>query len=268
MSIVLNEYEWAEKVIVDRKLGKKPCETLLRVAKYYFERKYSRREVRKLLDEFLMQCDPDASLVAWSNTLDKITRSAAKYPPIQIDHINVSVGELEWINEIDSKLLRRLAFTMLCVSKFWNIISPNNNGWVNTDEKEIFQMANINVPSNKQDLMYGELIKRGYIKQSKRIDNLNVQMLTPETDDVVGIVIDDFRNLGYQYLKHYGDPYFKCEKCGITVREQKYISRGLQRDGRTKDPGRKRKYCSACAIEARLKQNINAVMKRRERSCS
>ena len=268
MSIVLNEYEWAERMITERKLGKKPHETLSRVAKYYFEKKCSKREVRKLLDEFLMQCDPDASLVAWSNTLDKITKSAAKYPPIQIDHIEVTVGELEWINGLDSKLLRRLAFTMLCVSKFWNIISANNNGWVNTDEKEIFQMANINVTSNKQDLMYGELIKRGYIRQSKRIDNLNVQMLPPETDDVPGIVINDFRNLGYQYLKHYGDPYFKCEKCGITIREREYLSRSLQRDGRSKDPGRRRKYCSACAVEARLKQNINAVMRRRDRSSS
>lgn len=268
MAIVLNEYEWAEKMIADRKLGNKPCETLLRVAKYYFERKYSKREVRKLLDEFLMQCNPDASLVAWSNKLDAITRSAAKYPPIQIDSIYITVGELEWVNTLDSKLLRRLAFTMLCTSKFWDAISTNNNGWVNTDEKEIFQMANIKITSEKQDLMYGELIRQGYIKQSKRIDNLNVRMLTPETDDVVGLVIDDFRNLGYQYLKYCGDPYFRCEKCGITIREQKYVARSLHRDGKTSDPGRKRKYCPSCALESRLKQNINAVMKRREHGCS
>ena len=35
MSIVLNEYEWAEKAIRDRDLGKKPGETIGRVAKYY-----------------------------------------------------------------------------------------------------------------------------------------------------------------------------------------------------------------------------------------
>lgn len=264
MAIVLNEYEWAERMITDRKLGKKPGETLARVAKYYFERKYSKREVRKMLDEFLMQCDPDASLVSWSNTLDKITKTAAKYPPLQIDHICVTSGELEWIEKLESKQLRRLAFTMLCVSKYWNIVSANNNDWVNTQEREIFQMANINVTSNKQDLMYGELIRGGYIRQSKRIDNLNVQMLTPNTDDDVAIIVKDFRNLGYQYMKHYGDPYFECERCGITVREREYTAhRSMQHKKKRSDSGRKHKYCPACAAEIRLKQNVDSVMRRR-----
>ena len=264
MAIVLNEYEWAERMIADRKLGKKPGETLARVAKYYFEQNYSKREVRKKLDEFLIQCDPDASLVSWANTLDKITKTAAKYPPLQIDCICVTVGELEWIDKLESKQLRRLAFTMLCVSKYWNIVSANNNNWVNSEEREIFQMANINVASNKQDLMYGELIRGGYIKQSKRIDNLNVQMLVPDTEDDTGVVVKDFRNLGYQYMKYCGEPYFECERCGITVRERKYTAvRSMQHGKTSRSSGRRHKYCPECAAEMRLKQNVDSVMRRR-----
>ena len=266
MAIVLNEYEWAERMIADRKLGAKPFETLTRVAKYYFERGYSKREVRKMLDEFLMQCDPDASLVAWSSALDKITKSAAKYPPIQIDYIGITTGELEWIDRIEGKQLRRLAFTLLCVSKYWNAVSANNNNWVNSNEGEIFQMANLTVSRNKQDLMYGDLIRLEYIRQSKRIDNLNVQMLTPEAEDSVALMVSDFRNLGYQYLQYCGEPYFKCERCGITIREANYQKRGLCRnDSRS---GRKHKYCPECTLEVRLKQNINAVMRRRNGRCS
>lgn len=47
MSIVLNEYEWAERMISNHELGKKPIETLTRVAKYYLENGYSKREIRK-----------------------------------------------------------------------------------------------------------------------------------------------------------------------------------------------------------------------------
>lgn len=264
MAIVLNEYEWAERMIADRKLGKKPYETLTRVAKYYYERRYSKREVRKMLDEFLIQCDPDASLVSWSAALDRITKTAAKYAPIQIDYIRITLGELEWIAKLDSKQLRRLAFTMLCVSKYWNIVSENNNDWVNTPDKEIFQMANITIPGKKQDLMYGELIRAGYIKQSKRIDNLNVKMLTPESDDDVGILVKDFRNLGYQYMKYCGEPYYECEKCGITVRDKEYTAnRSMQNSCKRRDSGRKHKYCPTCAAEIRLKQNVDAVMRRR-----
>ena len=41
MSIVLNEYEWAERAIQNHELGKKPIETLNRVSKYYLSNKYS-----------------------------------------------------------------------------------------------------------------------------------------------------------------------------------------------------------------------------------
>lgn len=264
MAIVLNEYEWAERMITERKLGKKPGETLARVAKYYFERGYSKREVRKLLDEFLMQCDPDASLVGWSATLDKITKTASRYSPIQIDYLPIYSGELEWIMKLNGKQLRRLAFTLLCVSKYWNAISENNNHWVNTQDREIFQMANVAATSKKQDLMYGELIREGYIRQSRRIDSLNVQMLPPDTDGEVAMLIKDFRNLGYQYMKHYGESYFECEKCGITVREREYTpNKSVRRGCRAKETGRKHKYCPECAAEIRLKQNIDSVMRRR-----
>lgn len=55
MSIVLNEYEWAERMINNHDLGKRPVETLNRVAKYYLATGYSKREVRRMLDTFLIQ---------------------------------------------------------------------------------------------------------------------------------------------------------------------------------------------------------------------
>lgn len=268
MAIVLNEYEWAERMIADRKLGNKPVETLSRVAKYYFENKYSKREVRKLLDQFLMQCNPDASLVHWSETLDKIVRSAQRYPLIQIDHIYISENELEKISALDSRQLRRLAFTMICVVKYWNIISPNNNCWLNTSDKEIFQMANINVSSKQHDLMYGALREAGFIRLSKRIDNLNVQVLfvDPEYhDDERGFFVRDFRNLGYQYMRYCGEPFYECQNCGIVVRHKSVpVVKDPRRGSCSRVGGRPPKYCPACAAEIRIKQNVNAVMKHRD----
>lgn len=75
MSIVLNEYEWAERMINNHDLGKRPVETLNRVAKYYLATGYSKREVRRMLDTFLIQCDPSASLPSWSDMLDKIAKN-------------------------------------------------------------------------------------------------------------------------------------------------------------------------------------------------
>lgn len=250
MSIVLNEYEWAERMINNHELGKKPIETLNRVAKYYLENKYSKREIRKMLDTFLTQCDPSASLVHWSDTLDKVAKNVGKFPLIRLDGVDITKNELERIETLGGKQVRRLAFTLLCVAKYWDIVSESNNHWVNSPDKEIMQMANINTSIKRQSLMFAELREAGFIKFSKKIDNLNVQVLFMEPGETA-LHIQDFRNIGYQYLKHYGAPYFECVNCGITVK--------IQEPAR----GRRQKYCPSCAIELHTKQKVDSVMRKR-----
>lgn len=250
MSIVLNEYEWAERMINNHELGKKPVETLNRVARYYLENKYSKREVRKMLDTFLTQCDPSASLVHWSDTLDRVTKNASKFSLIRLDGVDVTSKELERIEALSGKQVQRLAFTLLCVAKYWDAVSESNNHWVNSPDREIMQMANINTSIKRQSLMFAELRDAGLIKFSKKIDNLNVQVLFMEPGETA-IHIQDFRNLGYQYLKYHGAPYFECVNCGITVKEQEPTR------------GRHQKYCPSCAVELHMKQKVSSVMRKR-----
>ena len=250
MSIVLNEYDWAERAIKDKALGKKPYETLSRVAKYYTYKNYARKEVRRLLDEFLLQCEPAASLVTWSDTLDSATKYATKYPLIMIDEILVTKPEMEKIDALPGKQLRRLAFTLLCISKYLYTVSESTNYWVNTPDNEIMKMANINTSIKRQSSMFGQLKDAGMIRFSKQIDNLSVQVLFAEAGDVA-LRVTDFRNLGYQYMKYHGEPYFECAHCGLTDK----IKSATQR--------RPQKYCAQCAVEIRTRQNVNSVMRLR-----
>lgn len=250
MSIVLNEYEWAERAIKNHDLGKKPIETLSRVSKYYLENQYTKKEIRGLLDTFMTQCDPQVSLVHWSDVLDKIAKAAGKYPLIRIDGVDVSKKELERIEALEGTQVRRLAFALLCVAKYWDLVSESNNHWVNSPDKEIMQMANINTSIKRQSLMFSELREAGFIKFSKKIDNLNVQVTFMEPGETA-IHIQDFRNLGYQYLKYYGGAYFECVNCGLTTKVQE-----PQR-------GRPPKYCPSCAVELHTRQMVDSVMRRR-----
>ena len=250
MSIVLNEYDWAERAIKDKALGKKPYETLSRVAKYYTYKNYARKEVRRLLDEFLLQCEPAASLVTWSDTLDSATKYATKYPLIMIDEILVTKPEMEKIDALPGKQLRRLAFTLLCISKYLYTVSESTNYWVNTPDNEIMKMANINTSIKRQSSMFGQLKDAGMIRFSKQIDNLSVQVLFAEAGDVA-LRVTDFRNLGYQYMKYHGEPYFECAHCGLTDK----IKSATQR--------RPQKYCAQCAVEIRTRQNVNSIMRLR-----
>lgn len=250
MTIVLNEHEWARDMVESRSLGSKPFETLSRVAKYYLDQDYSKKEVRGLLDTFLLQCDPTASLPKWSETLDYAVARALKYEAIKIDGIIITKPEMDRIDALSGKQLRRLAFTLLCLSKYWDIVNPRGDHWVNSKDSEVMRMANINTSIKRQSLMYFNLNESGMVQFSKKVDNTNVRVCFSEPGDTA-LVVSDFRNLGYQYLKYHGEPYFECQDCGITTK--------------LNDPvrGCKQKYCKSCAVEVAMKQRVNSVMRRR-----
>lgn len=250
MSIVLNEYAWVENMITDPVLGKKPYETLTRVAKYYTYCGMKRRDVRAELDKFMLACDPTVSLVAWSGTLDSAAKYATKYPLIMIDGIGISGSEMDRIKALEGKQLRRLAFTLLCISKYAYMVDPNTDHWVSTPDNEIMSMANINTSIRRQSAMFSRLRDAGLIRFSKKIDNLSVQVLFADDGDPV-MQITDFRNLGYQYMRFYGEPYFVCSVCGITTRAKSPAYAG------------RRKYCDDCAVKIHIRQKASSTARYR-----
>ena len=93
MSIVLNEYQWAERMIELGEFGDSAYETLCRVAKYYKANGMSRKEIRKKLEEFLLRCDPYASITLWDNTLEKAVKVGLKYDLVMINKIVITIKD-------------------------------------------------------------------------------------------------------------------------------------------------------------------------------
>lgn len=252
MSIVLKENEWAEHMINEKDLGKKPSETMKRVARYYLDKGYSEKEVRRKLDAFLISCDPLASLPKWSNSLDYALGRAVKFEAINIDKITISKSEMDIVDSIGKVQTKRLAFVLLCLAKYWIAVNPELDGWVVNKDSEIMKLANVNTSSKRQSLMYFELKELGLIQFSKKIDNTNVRVNFIDDGEPI-LEITDFRNLGYQYLMYHGGPYFVCENCGI-VSKLKNV-----------DAGRPQSYCNECAIKIKTKQSVESVMRRRNK---
>lgn len=255
MGIVLNEHHHAEMAIHTRSLGKKPSETLSRVARYYIDECdcVNKKTIRSKLDLFLLQCDPTASIPKWSDMLDFATDWAFKHEAIQIESVVITKPEIEKIDMLEGKQIRRLAFVLLCLSKYWDIVNKQNDHWVNSKDNEIMSFANINTSIRRQCAMYATLRDRGLIQFSKKVDNTNVRVCFAEEGDTA-MVITDLRNLGYQYLKYHGEPYFECTNCGVTTK----IS-----NPENKNSSWKQKYCRDCAVEVKTKQNVNSVMRHR-----
>lgn len=250
MGIILRENDWAENMIQSRSLGKKPSETFRRIARYYMDKGYSKSQTRNMLDIFLLQCDSSASLPKWSTALDSATNKASKYKSICIENITITKPELQCIDVLKGKQIKRLAFTLLCLAKYWNYVIPYGDSWVNNKDNEIMAMANINTSIKRQGLMYWTLKEAGLIQFSKKIDNTNVRVCFIQDGDPA-IQVTDLRNLGYQYLKYHGEPYIECQCCGITTKMTDPVK------------GRKQKYCKECASEMALRQKVNSVMRKK-----
>lgn len=218
MSIVLNEREFAESALETCTLGTKPLETLGRIARYYTADGYKRGEVCSLLEEFLLKCDPGINIVKWQNTIERQVKTANKVGLIEIDSIPITKKELSVCDGLSGTQMRRLMFTLICLAKYSNTVNPKNSGWVNRQDREIFKLANVVTPIKRQSLMLNDLRELGLVRFSRKVDNVNINVQCLDLCGDPELLISDFRNLGYQYLRYCGEPYFECEACGLVIK--------------------------------------------------
>ena len=249
--IILKENEWAAEMIKSHTLGKKPAETLRRVARYYLDNGYGVSETRRKLDEFMLRCDSDVSLPLWSDLLDRSVRAACHTKAADIEYIGITRSEMTKIESVQSRPAQRLAFTLLCLSKYFMSVYPACDHWVSTPNNEIMKMADVSTSLKRQSQLYRILRDADMIKFSKKVGNTNVQVTFCDEDesDIV-LKVSDFRNLGYRYLMYHGEPYFECANCGIITKI------------RNPKNSRGQKYCRDCAVEVATKQKVNYAMRK------
>lgn len=256
LNISLNEYEDALRYIDERDVGKDFYNKLRVIAGYYLENGLKESSVREKLSEYVCFCGESPSLNVWSDMIDAAVKRAKKVKLIKIDKITISKSELERIDSLDGVQLQRLAFTLLCLSKYRDSILEDNNHWICYEDKDIMSLANMRPPLKRQYELYRILKNLGYLKFPKKIDSISMQVLFGDDEDAdseVGIEITKFQNLGYQYLKYKGQPYFECESCGLTVKKNN-------------KNGRPQKYCDQCAALIHAKQTTDCVMRFRNQT--
>lgn len=233
MSIVLNERDFAIDALNRCSLDPKPLETLGRVAKYYSAEGYKKQEIRSLLEDFMLKCDPTINIVKWQDAIDRQIRAADKTTLIELDSIPVTKKELTVCDSLPGKQMRRLMFSLICLAKYSNAVSVKNDNWVNRQDKEIFKLANVVTSIKRQSLMLNDLREAGLVRFSRKVDNININVQCLDYDSEPLLQISDFRNLGYQYMRYCGEPYFECSSCGVVIKRTSNVQ----------------KYCRDCAID-------------------
>ena len=146
MPVVLNEKKQAEYIIEKGEVGNKPTSTLFLLAKYYRQKEnLNKEQTFNKLNEFMESNYKNYNSATWEDIIEDISKKANKYPLREIDYIEISQSEIEIIRNICNIKYEKLLFAMLCYAKLYNKISDKNNGWVNTDIKELSRVARVTV---------------------------------------------------------------------------------------------------------------------------
>lgn len=228
MPVVLNEVKQAEKIIRDGEVGTKPSSTLFLLGKYYrIKLNMDKAQTIFMLNDFMDKNYKNYNPVQWEEIIENIAKKASKYPIREIECIGITQNELDIIKKLDNIKYEKLVFTMLCHTKLYNMVSENNNGWVNTDIPEIFRLARVVVKHRNDKFLYLNDIENnkllgdtGLISFSNKNDNLNMKINFIDNDNESILFISDFRELGYEYMNFYGMAKFKkCIRCGKIIKK-------------------------------------------------
>ena len=251
MPIVLNEVKQAEHIIEKGEVGNKPTSTLFLLGKYYrIKENLGKEQTFNKLNEFMESNYKSYNSALWENIIEDISKKANKYSLREINSIGITQKELDIISDIDNLKYQKLLFTMLCYAKLYNLISENNNGWINADIKEIFKIARVSVKYRNDKFLYlNDIEKTGLISFSNKNDNLNIRVNFVDMGDKSILDIDDFRELGYEDLYYIGNGKFiRCTKCKCLVKKKN------KHDYSTK-------YCATCSKKI---ESQNALERKRK----
>lgn len=241
--IILNEKEFCEECLRTGDLGNKPFYTLTILGKYYYHHLgYRKAKISKCLYKIMEQCYPRFQIMKSkiAESCDNIASKSGKYPLYEIDGVWITKSELNKIDQLEDAKMRRVLFTLLCLAKLGNEKRPKNNGWVNTSTREIFELARVSCKVVDRDFMLGRLGKLGLLEFPKKNDNVSNRVTFIDDGSKKVLMISDFRELGYEYLKYKGENFIRCGECGILIRGNKNNTK---------------RYCSSCAgyIPKRIK---------------
>lgn len=209
------------------------------LARYFYHvEKQRKKRIAKSLQDYCVMKDPiyEVNKKKWADMIENISANTSKYVLNEIDGVRVTNSELEKIDAIASKPIRRLAFTILCLAKLNNLRNPNNNSWVNFSHKDIFKMARISCCVRDRNIKINILYQMGLIEFAKRNDNLSIRVTFVDDASQERLFITDFRELGYEYMLYAGGNITRCSECN------KLIPNNAEHSVR---------YCSSCSAEGR-----------------
>jgi len=244
MKLILNEKEMLDKSIEEGYIDEnKPSNTIRTLVKHYFSKGMSKAQVIDTVDRFFLINYPNYNSIKWQKSIINMANYIYRkkdYTIFDIKEVKITENELNTIKDINNIKLEKIAFTLLVYAKIYNQMNEKDDNWVNEEHKYIFSDAKVVVNVKEQGKLIHNLRELGLVGSSMAVNSTNIKVNFADKDNNVVLVISDFRNFVYEYLRWKGEKINRCEKCKIL-----FIA-----------TNNKNKYCSTCGKDINIKKTI------------
>lgn len=228
---IINEEEILNSILKDKNLERDKYYIGISVLiKYFYNEGCTDKAVlREKIIDTMTEMDETFSRSAWVKYIDNkipsiirnIKKNNLENPLVQIQSLPIYKSEIDKINTIKDKKVKKMMFIMLLYSRLSYMINPNGNGWYSRNINDLSKEARNDSSYKNSDercLVEYELYKMKFIEYGAiNKKTLRVTFLETNLESPIAFEVEDLNDCMsiYTYLKEVeGEKWIKCPDCG------------------------------------------------------
>lgn len=149
--------------------------------------------------------------------------SAKKYKFRNVATVKITQSEIDKVIALNDIRKEKIAFVLLAVAKYYNNVSNDNNNRMYVSMSDLFKLARVAIPCKERATYLRFAYQEGLLVEHTFVGtNLKIVNFVDDNSDVVmELNEDDYKELAYTYLNHKSGGYKKCRGCGRLFRISK-----------------------------------------------
>lgn len=173
----------------------------------------------KILKYITKNCDNIFEESVYKDIKKRIS-TVKKHKFAIIDEVCITKSEMDVIRSLSDIKQEKVAFVILAVSKYYNLLNQRNYNNAFMTNTDICQMARITIPAKDRDTFMQFAYDKGILKRHTWSDSTVklVTFVSHDEDDAVVLRLNegDFKDLAYSYMS-YLEPH-KFRRCIVCKR--------------------------------------------------
>ena len=235
-------FKFNDKLDIERKISSRhvnqenPEETIRDLARYNYHVLGLEKEANyDAILEYMRNNCHDFYEEKYFQIIYRNIASAKKYKFRDVAPVVITKSEIDKIYSLNDIRKEKIAFVLLAVAKYYNNVSADNNNRLYMSISDLFKLARVAIPCKERASYLNFAYKDGILTEHMFVGtNLKiVSFVADDTDIVMTLGEDDYKELAYTYLNYKSGGYKRCKSCGRLFKMHKSA------------PGRL--YCKECA---------------------